>query len=50
MGGTPLMADLFLFCYEWDVMMSLSEEKQSEVIEVIRYTVELAMSTRLCLL
>ena len=33
MGGTPLVADLFLLCYEWDVMMSLSEEKQSEVIE-----------------
>ena len=30
---TPLMADLFLFCYERDYMMSFSEEKQSEVIE-----------------
>ena len=30
---TPLVADLFLFCYERDFMMSLSEEKQSEVIE-----------------
>ena len=28
-----LVADLFLFCYERDFMMSLSEEKQSEVIE-----------------
>lgn len=27
------MADLFLFSYERDFMMSLSEEKQSEVIE-----------------
>ena len=29
----PLVADLFLFCYERDFMMSLSVEKQSEVIE-----------------
>ena len=26
------MADLFLFCYERDFIMSLSEEKQSKVI------------------
>ena len=29
----PLVADLFMFCSERDFMMSLSEEKQSEVIE-----------------
>ena len=29
----PLVADLFLFCYERDLMMSLSEEKLSEIIE-----------------
>ena len=29
----PLVADLFFFCYERDFMMSLSEEKQSKVIE-----------------
>ena len=29
----PLVADLILFCYERDFMMSLSEEKQSEVIK-----------------
>ena len=34
----PLVADLFLFCYERDFMMSLSEEKQSEVIEVFSST------------
>ena len=28
-----LVADLFLFCYKRDFMMSFSEEKQSEVIE-----------------
>ena len=32
------LADLFLFCYEGDVMMSLSEEKQSEVIEALSST------------
>ena len=34
----PLVADLFLFCYERDFMMSLSEEKQSEVIEAFSST------------
>ena len=34
----PLVADLFLFCYESDFMMSLSEEKQSEVIEAFSLT------------
>ena len=29
----PLVADLFLFCYERDFMMSLSVENQSEIIE-----------------
>ena len=29
----PLVADLFLFCYERDFMLSLSEDKQSDVIE-----------------
>ena len=28
-----LVADLFLFCYERDFMMSLSVENQSEIIE-----------------
>ena len=30
----PLVADLFLFCYERDFMMSLSEDKQADVIDV----------------
>ena len=34
----PLVAYLFLFCYERDFMMSLSEEKQSEVIEAFSST------------
>ena len=34
----PLVADMFLFCYERDFMMFLSEEKQSEVIETFSST------------
>ena len=29
----PLFADLFLFCYERDFMMSLSDDKQADIIE-----------------
>ena len=29
----PLEADLFLFCYEKDFMLSLSEDNQSDVTE-----------------
>ena len=28
----PPVADLFLFCYERDFMMSLSDDKQADVI------------------
>ena len=28
----PLVADLFLFCYERDFMLSLSDDNKSEVI------------------
>ena len=28
----PLVSDLFLFCYERDFMMSLSDDKQADVI------------------
>ena len=34
----PLVADLFLFCYERDFMMSLSVENQSEIIEALSST------------
>ena len=34
----PLVADLFLFCYERDFMMSLSVENQSEIIEAFSST------------
>ena len=29
----PLVADLFLFCYERDFMMSLSDYKQTDIID-----------------
>ena len=29
----PLVADLSLFCYERDFMMSLSDDKQADVID-----------------
>ena len=31
----PLVADLFLFCYERDFMTSLSDVKQAEIIEAL---------------
>ena len=34
----PLVADLFLFCYERDFMLSFSEESQSGVIEAFNST------------
>ena len=34
----PLVADLFLFCYEKDFMMSLSDVKQAEIIEAFKST------------
>ena len=34
----PLVADLFLFCYETDFMLCLSDDNQSEVIEAFSST------------
>ena len=34
----PLVADLFLFCYEGDWRLSLSDDNQSEVIEAFNST------------
>ena len=31
----PLVADLFLFCYERDFIMSLSDDKQADIIGVL---------------
>ena len=34
----PLVADLFLFCYEREFMMSLSDYKQADVIDAFNTT------------
>ena len=34
----PLVADLFLFRYEMDLMMSLSDDKQADVIDAFNTT------------
>ena len=34
----PLVADLFLFCYERDFMKSLSRENQADIIEAVNST------------
>ena len=34
----PLVADLFLFCYERDFVMSLSDDKQADVIDAFNNT------------
>ena len=40
MGTTcaPPVADLFLFCYEWDFMMSLSDDNQADDIDAFNST------------
>ena len=34
----PLGADLFLFCYERDLMLSLSCDKQADIIDAFNTT------------
>ena len=34
----PLVADLFMFCYEGDFMMSLSDDKQADIIDAFNTT------------
>ena len=34
----PLVADMFLFCYERDFMLSLSDNNQSDIIEAFNST------------
>ena len=34
----PLFANLFLFCYEKDLMMSLSDYKQADIIDAFNTT------------
>ena len=46
----PLVADLFLFCYERDFMLSLSDNNQTDIIEAFnstsRYLDDLLKETR----
>ena len=34
----PLVADLFLFCYEMDFMMSISDDKQVDIVDASNTT------------
>ena len=34
----PLVADLFLFCYKRDFMLSLSENNQTDIIKTFKST------------
>ena len=34
----PLVADLFLFCYESDFVLSLSDNNQTDAVEAFNYT------------
>ena len=34
----PLVADLFLFCYERDFILSLSDNNQTDIIEALNST------------
>ena len=34
----PLVAVLFLFCYERDVMLSLSDNNQTDIIKAFNFT------------
>ena len=37
-NGAPLLADLFLFCYERDFMKDLSKDNQTDVIKAFNST------------
>ena len=32
-NGAPQVADLFLFCYERDFLMSLSDDEQADILD-----------------
>ena len=52
-NSAPLVADLFLFCYERDFMKSLSRENQTDIIEAfnssLRYLDDLLNSDNIYL-
>ena len=37
-NSAPLVADLFLFCHERDFMMSLSDDRQADIIDAFNTT------------
>ena len=37
-NSVPLFADLFLFCYDRDFMLSLSDNNQADVVEAFKST------------
>ena len=37
-NSAPLVADLFLFCYERDFMRSLSDDKQADIFDAFNAT------------
>ena len=37
-NNAALVADLFLFCYERDFIMSLSDDKQADIIDALNTT------------
>ena len=37
-NSSPLVANLFLFCYERDFMMSLSDDNQADIIDAFNTT------------
>ena len=38
----PLVADLILFCYTGDFMMSLSDDKQVDIIDTFKLLMEIS--------
>ena len=44
----PLVADLFVFCYKRDFMMSLSYDKQADIIDAF-YTTSRYLDDFVCL-
>ena len=44
----PLVADLFLFCYERDFIMSLSDDKQADVIDAFNVEHYIPIFGRYC--
>ena len=36
--SAPLVADYFLFCYERDFMMSISDDKEADIIDSFNTT------------